>query len=67
MRKRGQKKNRQKGGNAREKMNEKYRAGNEKGYKLKEERNNVKEGSQRGRGVEKEKLKNSVSERKYLE
>lgn len=44
MRKRRQKKNRQKGGNAREKRNENYGAENEEGQKLKEEKNNVREG-----------------------
>lgn len=67
MRKRRQKKNRQKGGYAREKRNENYGAENEEGQKLKEEKNNVRDGSQRGRGVQKEKLKNSVNERKYIE
>lgn len=44
MRKRRQKKNRQKGGYAREKRNENYGAENEEGQKLKEEKNNVREG-----------------------
>lgn len=44
MRKRRQKKNRQKGGNAREKRNENYGSENEEGQKLKEEKNNVREG-----------------------